>query len=123
MIFWHLLQCKNFPLFGLLMRFFSNCNFNTRSYGAIITGVRPTLTASSTKKMSQILMNSLLSWIHAVQFFKRMHDNRNVKVSYVTKSYHKIVHSSVMYYQNFNVIHKSNKKLLTIKSVKCSFNI
>ena len=41
MIFWHLLQFKNFPRFGLSMRFFWNCNFNTRFYGAIITGVRP----------------------------------------------------------------------------------
>ena len=29
-----------------------------------------------------------------------------------------IVHSSAMYYQNLNVIHKSSKKLLTIKCVK-----
>ena len=43
MIIWHLLQFKNFPRFGLSMRFFWNCNFNTRFYGAIITGVRPTL--------------------------------------------------------------------------------
>ena len=41
MIFCHLLQFKNFPRFGLSMRFFWNCNFNTRFYGAIITGVRP----------------------------------------------------------------------------------
>ena len=33
----------------------------------------------------------------------------------------KIVHSSAMYmyYQNLNVIHKSSKKLSTVKSVKC----
>ena len=32
MIFWHL-QFKNFPRFGLSMRFFWNSNFNTRFYG------------------------------------------------------------------------------------------
>ena len=31
---------------------------------------------------------------------------------------HKIVHSSAMHYQNLNVIHEPNKKLLTMKSVK-----
>ena len=50
---------------------------------------------------------------------KRMHNNRNMKDKNATKIiYHKIVHSSAMYYQNLNVIHKSSKKLLTIKSVK-----
>ena len=34
---------------------------------------------------------------------------------------HKIVHSSAMHYQNLNVIHKPNKKLLTMKSVKSFF--
>ena len=35
---------------------------------------------------------------------------------------HTIVHSSAMYYQNLNVIHKSSKKLLKIKSVMFLFN-
>ena len=33
MIFWYLLQFKNFPRFDLSMRFFWNSNFNTRFYG------------------------------------------------------------------------------------------
>ena len=34
---------------------------------------------------------------------------------------HKIVHSSAMYYHNFNVIRKGSKKLLTIKNSKSFF--
>ena len=34
---------------------------------------------------------------------------------------HKIVYSSAMYYKNLNVIHKSSKKLLTIKSEEFFF--
>ena len=36
---------------------------------------------------------------------------------------HKIVHSSAMYYQNLNAIHKSSKKLLTIKIMKSVYNL
>ena len=80
-----------------------------------------TLNANSMEvlKCTQLL-NFTKIWSN---FLKRMHDNRKVMESYATKSYplHKIVHSSAMYYQNLNVIHKSSKKLLTIKSVKFIF--
>ena len=36
--------------------------------------------------------------------------------------YHKIVHSSVMYYHNLNVIRKGSMKLLTIKNSKSFIN-
>ena len=91
------------------------------------------------QKMSQIWMNSLLPWIHAVQtqwrflkmyiaagtcqnlklFFRGLKSNEciiteNIKRAICHQMKQKIVHPCAMDYQNLNVIHKSSKKILTV---------
>ena len=88
------------------------------------------LTASSTK-MSQLWMNSLLSWIQAVQTlwgFQNVHSWWNVaksetifwKECMITEQWkrvmqhnqtHTIVHSSAMYYQKLIIIHECSKQV------------
>ena len=78
---------------------------------------------------SAILMALVISTVGAEfgqnlkPFFKKNAKLQRNKRQLWDQTYtHKIVHSSAVYYQNWNVICEFGKKLLPIKSVKKNFN-
>ena len=133
---------KNFCYFSSLITFYYiHESIMRKGKHFLITNANSFHWLQAPQKMSQIWMNTLLSWIHAVQTlwgFEIVHSWWNVaksetifwKECMITEQWkrvmlhnqtHKIVHSSAMYYQTLIIIHECSKKLLKMKYSKSCF--